>query len=150
MDKKIHEESAADGPDIDDTVIAPQPGLPQGDENILFVDADVDRRNRLTETLRALGFNVSPVSNGRWGFSAMLAENADLLLAAASMPDFSGVELADVALKLRPGMPILLLLDDDPQSCARARHLQRDLHTAPAGSDIMEIARLVRRALDDG
>lgn len=81
-------------------------------ERILLVDDNEARRKDTTVLLRRLGYDVVHTSDSRAGFRELLVEGADLLLAAASMPIFSGVELAAVTKKLRPEMQVLLLVGD--------------------------------------
>ena len=81
-------------------------------ERILLVDDNNARRKDTTVLLRRVGYDVVHTADSRAGFRELLIEGADLLLAAASMPHFSGVELAAVTKKLRPEMHVLLLVGD--------------------------------------
>ncbi|HVC59684.1 MAG TPA: cache domain-containing protein [Acetobacteraceae bacterium] len=77
---------------------------------ILLVDDDADVREAAQEMLSELGHAVTAAGSGPEGL-ALLREAAefDLLLADFAMPKMTGLQLAALAVMLRPGLPVLLM-----------------------------------------
>ncbi len=78
---------------------------------ILLVEDDADVRDVLRETLAAAGFRVVTATTGRAAAAILEFDTAvDLLLSDMVMPGgMSGTELARLARRLRPGLPVLLM-----------------------------------------
>ena len=77
---------------------------------ILFVDDDEGVREAGREILRALGHHVLVAANGQQGLKLLRAgREIDLLLTDVVMPGgISGIDLAREAVRLRPGLHVLL------------------------------------------
>lgn len=117
-------------------------------ERVLLVDDNDARRKGTTVLLRRLGYDVVHTSDSRAGFRELLVEGADLLLAAASMPHFSGVELATVTKKLRPEMHVLLMVGDSKSFRVVSNDSLDTVKTLSVPCDPEEICAKVRSMLD--
>lgn len=117
-------------------------------ERILLVDDNDVRRKDTTVLLRRLGYDVVHTADSRAGFRELLVEGADLLLAAASMPHFSGVELAAVTKKLRPEMHVLLMVGDSKSFHVPNSESLNSVRTLSVPCDPQDICNKVRSILD--
>lgn len=116
---------------------------------ILLVDDNDTRRKDTTVLLRRLGYDVVHTADSRAGFRELLVEGADLLLAAASLPHFSGVELATVTKKLRPEMQVLLMVGDSKTFHVSSNDSLSTVHTLSVPCDPQDICDKVRAVLTD-
>ena len=84
---------------------------PKGSEIILLVEDEVAVRKLARMILEARGYVVHEASNGRAGLALCETHegNIDLLVTDVVMPELGGRELAEGALKLRPGVKILFM-----------------------------------------
>jgi signal transduction histidine kinase/CheY-like chemotaxis protein len=84
---------------------------PRGSEFILLVEDEDMVRVLARRVLEASGYVVYEASNGREGLAFCQAHEGpiDLLLSDVVMPELGGRELADAALKLRPGMKVMFI-----------------------------------------
>ncbi len=82
-----------------------------GSEVILLVEDDDMVRMLAREILEGLGYVVHEALNGRHGLALCEAHKGpiDLLLTDVMMPELGGRELAEGALKLRPGVKVLFM-----------------------------------------
>ncbi len=90
--------------------LAPEEIVPGNQETVLVVEDDPDVRSYVTETLRALNYQVRSVADGP---SALVLLNrpepVDLLLTDVVMPAMNGRVLADAARQARPGLAVLFM-----------------------------------------
>ncbi len=114
---------------------APEPGEPPvaaemtaGTQplRILLVDDDADVRESAQAMLEELGHAVTAADSGPAGL-ALLRETAefDLLLVDFAMSAMTGVQFAEHAMTLRPGLPVLLMTGY-VESAARQSWSERD------------------------
>ena len=84
--------------------------LPEGTETILLVDDDSIIIELAQETLERLGYRVVTANCSAAALKDFQAqpEKFDLVIANQSMPQWTGLELAEQILDLRPGIPIIL------------------------------------------
>lgn len=101
--------------------IEPRINNTQRPKNILIVDDEAPIRLLVSHILRQAGYEVLI---GIDGIDAARHLNGaapiDLLLTDVSMPGMNGVELARLARKVRPGLPVLFVsgsLDCFPDTC---------------------------------
>ncbi len=78
---------------------------------ILLVEDDDSVRDIAKETLLHIGYDVLTAENGRSGYDLFLEkiDSIDFLLTDIVMPIMDGKELATLALKLRPDLPVLYM-----------------------------------------
>ena len=84
---------------------------PKGSEVILLVEDEDTVRKLARMILEASGYVVLEARNGREGLALCEAHEGpiDLLLSDVVMPELGGRELAEGALKLRPGMKVMFM-----------------------------------------
>lgn len=84
---------------------------PSGSPTVLLVEDEDSVRAMAARILRQKGFTVVEASDGAAALAALQDYGGalDLILTDVVMPGVSGVELADRALQLRPGMPVLFM-----------------------------------------
>jgi nitrogen-specific signal transduction histidine kinase/ActR/RegA family two-component response regulator len=90
---------------------AAEPSTAYRGETVLVVEDDNDLRIYLAEVLRELGYTVITANGSEQAFKHLnaLAPKIDLLLTDVVMPGRNGRELAQEALRLRPGLPVLYM-----------------------------------------
>ncbi len=91
-----------------ETVPAQRPA--QGGEVVLVVEDEADVRDVAVEGLRALGYRTLSAGNAEAALAILRSTcRIDLLFSDVVMPGFrNGVQLADEARRLRPGLKVLL------------------------------------------
>jgi len=94
--------------------VLPQPGADAASEarkaaRLLFVDDDFLISLSTTSLLEDLGHHVLKASTGAAALKLLQDDGAvDLMITDYAMPGMNGLQLAEEARKLRPGLPILL------------------------------------------
>jgi CheY-like chemotaxis protein len=80
-------------------------------ETVMVVDDERPLVALAEETLAALGYEPAGFDSSRAALEAFRAEPGryDLVLTDETMPDMSGLELAGEILRVRPGLPIVLM-----------------------------------------
>ena len=125
---------------------------PGGRESILVVEDDDSVRAYATESLRELGYRVAEASSGRSALE--LLEHApplDLLLTDVVMPGgYNGRELADEAVKRRPGLKVLYMTGYSRDAILRHGRLAPGVHVIGKPFSLAELAEKVRERLDAG
>ena len=125
---------------------------PGGRESILVVEDDDGVRAYATESLRELGYRVAEASSGRSALE--LLEHApplDLLLTDVVMPGgYNGRELADEAVKRRPGLKVLYMTGYSRDAILRHGRLAPGVHVIGKPFSLAELAEKVRERLDAG
>jgi len=86
--------------------LGPPPG---GREMILIVDNEEPLLEMTGQTLERLGYQVLALSSGIEALEAFRArpETFDLVITDLTMPQMTGVELAQEMFRIRPGLPII-------------------------------------------
>lgn len=126
------------------------PCLPGGSERILIVDDEEELLDTYRKILDRLGYKVLARKNGREALEEFLArpERFDLIITDQTMPEMSGIELAEQVLKIRPRMPIILCTGYG-EACdfkrAGAAGIREAFHKP---FDRKQMAEAVRRVLD--
>jgi signal transduction histidine kinase len=86
--------------------VAPAPAA-GGGALILVVDDDAGVRDYVVEVLEGLGYATLAAEDGPTGLAVLDRETVDLVVLDYAMPGMTGAEMAQQALKARPGLPIL-------------------------------------------
>jgi CheY-like chemotaxis protein len=76
---------------------------------ILLVDDDAEMREVLASSLEFLGHRVVAARNGEQGLDLLTATRPDLLIVDYAMPGLTGVDVAERARRIHPGMPIVFV-----------------------------------------
>jgi PAS domain S-box-containing protein len=84
--------------------------LPTGTERILFVDDEELLVEMARHMLESLGYHVTVATNGRKAWKLFLEDPSqfDLIITDQTMPDTTGLILAQKMLRVRKEMPIIL------------------------------------------
>lgn len=124
--------------------------LPRGSERILVVDDEELIASMYKKTLEALGYAVTAMSNSKQALDTYHAspDSFDIILTDQTMPDLTGIELANEIFKIRPETPIILCTGHNAMiSENEARELGIDTFlTKPV--DIKILATTIRKILD--
>jgi PAS domain S-box-containing protein len=83
---------------------------PQGNEHILFIDDEAILANLGKDLLESLGYSVVAITNSNEGLELFLADpkRFDLIITDQTMPEMTGMTLAQKMLQIRPDIPIIL------------------------------------------
>jgi PAS domain S-box-containing protein len=121
-----------------------------GAENILLVEDDEALRTYTSEILRELGYRVSTCANGVDAL-ALLDETVkiDLLLTDVVMPGgLNGRQLADQAIRKRPGLKVLFMTGYTRDAIVHHGRLDEGVHMIGKPFSFQELAAKVRARLD--
>jgi signal transduction histidine kinase len=118
----------------------PNPTTPA---NILVVDDDKLVRRFMTESLRALGYQVHDVGDGAEALALLDRHRFDLLLADFAMPGMNGAEVAKAAQSKHPELPVLIVSGYADSSAVEralgsARQLRKPFDMAELGAAVAE------------
>lgn len=85
--------------------------IPEGSENILFVDDEEEIGNLARQILERAGYTVTTKTDSREALKLFQKkpQEFDLVVTDQAMPKLYGVKLAEEILKVRPGLPIILI-----------------------------------------
>ncbi len=124
---------------------------PMGCEVILLVEDDDLIRMLARQILEVCGYVVHEARNGRQGLALCQAHEGpiDLLLTDVMMPELGGRELAEVAVRLRPGMKVLMM-SGLSQDAVFTDGDQRGINFLQKPFLLADLARRVRDTLDSG
>jgi len=123
---------------------------PGGRESILVVEDDDGVRAYATEALRELGYRVAEAPSGMAALGVLdSVPRLDLLLTDVIMPgDYNGRELADEAVKRRPGLRVLFMTGYSRDAILRNGRLAPGVHVIGKPFSLEELAGKVRGRLD--
>lgn len=129
--------------------------VPRGTERILFVDDEEDLLYAGARMLKRLGYESVVFRSSLEALKAFRAkpDSFDLIITDQSMPHMTGTELAREALRIRPGMPIILCSGFSPDSGETITRQQaeasgiREVQMKPLGN--AEMAGIIRKILDE-
>ncbi len=123
---------------------------PGGRESILLVEDDDSVRAYAMEALRELGYRVAEASSGKAALTVLDgAPKLDLLLTDVVMPgDYNGRELAEEALKRRPGLRVLYMTGYSRDAIMQDGRLDPGAHLLGKPFSMEELAAKVRSGLD--
>ena len=76
---------------------------------ILLAEDDASMRTYLVRALERVGYAVDPVASGIDALPLLERESYDLLLTDIVMPGMDGIELAQRAASLAPGMRVMFI-----------------------------------------
>jgi PAS domain S-box-containing protein len=124
--------------------------LPKGGETILLVEDNAEVQAFVHKLLEILGYTVIAASNGSEALNALNGERSiDLLFTDVVMPGgMSGKDLAEAAVKLRPGLKVLYTSGYTENSIVHDGRLDQGvkLLSKPYGRE--RLANILRELLD--
>ncbi|MDA8141013.1 MAG: ATP-binding protein [Desulfobacteraceae bacterium] len=125
---------------------------PGGAETILFVDDEQILAGLGEQILRRLGYSVKTCTNPEYALALIQADPQafDLLMSDLTMPEMSGLELAEACKEIRPDLPVVictghadLLANDQNKADQLGIH---NFILKPAR--LQDMAATIRRVLD--
>jgi two-component system cell cycle sensor histidine kinase/response regulator CckA len=122
---------------------------PRGSEIILLVEDEDMVRGLARMILETSGYAVLEACNGREGLTMCETNEGpiDLLLSDVVMPELSGRELAEQAVKLRPGMKVMFMSGYTPDIILK-EGVQKGTAFLQKPFTPVELAQKVRETLD--
>ncbi len=122
----------------------------RGSENILLVDDEELLTESYGEILEGLGYQVVTKTSSNEALETFRVHPArfDLVLTDYTMPDMTGVQLAEALLKVRPGIPIILysgFTEDITPQKAKSKGIRKML-SKPL--NIHYLSAVLRKCLD--
>jgi signal transduction histidine kinase/CheY-like chemotaxis protein len=84
--------------------------LLRGKEKVLVIDDEPSVLEMISETLRRLGYKVTPATGGTEGWKEFQRHPLyyDLVITDHAMPEITGVRLAEKILGMRPDVPVII------------------------------------------
>ena len=134
--------------------VTPEPDnatMPEGTEQILFVDDDESLANLGGELLTEMGYQVSTMTDSTEALKlfAANADRFDLVITDQTMPDLTGKELTQKIKKIRPDIPTILCTGFSSKiDEAKATELGINAFLMKP-LDLPELSQTVRRVLDE-
>ncbi len=125
--------------------------IPQGSETVLVSEDEAPVRRVLVRTLEKYGYRVLEAENGlqalqkAWGYR----EPIQLLLTDTVMPKMNGKELADELRKTRPNIKVVFISGYPKEILSQQGVLDAGIHLIQKPFDLEELARQVRKVLDE-
>ncbi len=138
--------------DVKDKKIAAVGGKhPTGSERILLIDDEEPIALMLQMMLKRLGYQVIARTSSLDALKDFRADPSkfDLVISDRSMPNMTGVQLAQELIAIRPDIPIIVctgFADEKDEQFARAAGV-KDILIKPVA--IADLAAMVRKVLDD-
>ncbi len=124
--------------------------IPRGNERILVVDDDRVQAESLSAMLERLGYISAFATEGIKALEMLRADPRafDVIVTDQNMPHMSGTTLAEVAMRIRKDLPVIICTGClDKSGEEKVAHLGiRELVMKPF--TLNEIASAIRRALD--
>jgi nitrogen-specific signal transduction histidine kinase len=123
---------------------------PRGTESILLVEDEDAVRELVQTVLEARGYRVAVARNGREGLKLCESHTGgiDLLVTDVVMPELGGRELAEAAIKLRPGLKVLYM-SGHTQDVILKEGVQQGAAFLHKPFTPMQLAQKVRDTLDE-
>lgn len=128
----------------------PEPAVRGGSETVLVVEDDDTVRLLACRELEILGYRMLSAGSGAEALTRIeQGEAVDLLFTDIVMPGgLSGRELADAALRLRPGLPVLFTSGYTENAIVHHGRLDPGVLLLSKPYRRVELSRAVRGALD--
>jgi CheY-like chemotaxis protein len=126
--------------------------VPTGSERILFVDDEEEIGHLASQMLQKVGYSVTTETDSLEALERFRdrPDDFDLVITDQAMPKLYGVKLAEEILKIRPGIPIILIsgfADSITLESVQEKGI-RDYIMKPLSGP--ELAQAIRHALDSG
>jgi DNA-binding NtrC family response regulator len=139
----------AEGPEgaEDDELLA----MPTGTEHIMVVDDEPGVATMASETLRVLGYTVDEFIDSRDALRAFRDDPAryDAIVTDQTMPHFTGTQLLASMSFIRPELPVVISSGFQPRVESSLAGGGLSPHFLSKPYTIDELARMVRRAIDE-
>jgi len=113
---------------------------------ILYVEDNDFVRESCAELLATAGRRIVGVADGASARAALREQNVNLLLTDISLPDCSGLDIAQEALRQNPSLPVIVCSGYDLEDATRSLGATAYALTKPFDLDELEalVAKLAR------
>jgi CheY-like chemotaxis protein len=122
----------------------------KGTERILLVDDEEIVRNVLEKGLQRLGYRVTAESSGKAALARLqqAPDDFDLVITDQTMPQMSGLQLAEAVRAIRSQLPVILATGYSPEVSGRDASAFGLAGIVGKPMHFTELTQLMRRALD--
>jgi len=121
-----------------------------GQETILLVEDDPGVRSYSVEILRELGYRVIEADSGATALRRLqLHDSIVLLFTDVGLPDMTGRQLADEALKRRPGLKVLFTTGYARNAIVHHGRLDSDVEMIGKPFTYADLAAKIRSVIDE-
>jgi CheY-like chemotaxis protein len=129
---------------------APLAALVTGEERVLLVDDEEAQVQTMRNMLRRLGYEVVAKTNTAEALALFRQDprQFDLVITDQTMPQMSGLGLAQVLLRIRPGLPIILCTGFSEMVDANGALASGVSQFLMKPFSVREMAETIRRALE--
>jgi CheY-like chemotaxis protein len=119
-----------------------------GAETILVVEDDDALRAYAGDILRELGYQIIEAKNGAAALDMLERDGIDLLFTDVVMPGMNGRQLADEAVRRRPGLKVLFTTGYTRNAIVHHGRLDAGVHMIGKPYTFDELGAQVRALLD--
>ncbi|WP_376088438.1 ATP-binding protein [Roseomonas sp. CCTCC AB2023176] len=138
---------ADDAPDAPAPAPAAQPG--QG-EAVLLVEDDPAVRMLVLEVLRDLGYRAHAVGRADDALPILRGDvRLDLMVSDVGLPGMNGRDLAAIARRLRPGLPVLFITGYPGGASTRSEFLESGMELVSKPFAIDALSRTIRTMMEE-
>ena len=132
--------------------IVKNPDLPRGKDRILFVDDEPSLVKIGVRSLSNLGYTVASYTSSLRALEAFMKDPGgfDLLITDLTMPNLTGVQLAEKILEVRPDMPIIMCTGFSERITQESAHEIGIAHLAIKPIMASEMARIIADVMKKG
>jgi signal transduction histidine kinase/DNA-binding response OmpR family regulator len=121
-----------------------------GQESILVVEDDAGVRSYSVEILRELGYRIIEADSGATALRRLqLHDSIVLLFTDVGLPDMTGRQLADEALKRRPGLKVLFTTGYARNAIVHHGRLDSDVEMIGKPFTYADLAAKIRSVIDE-
>jgi DNA-binding NtrC family response regulator len=119
--------------------------------SVLLVDDEKNILLTLSQALQLAGYRTELAGTGKLGLEVALARPVDAVLLDVQLPDMDGLAVLEQLLKVRPGLPVLMMSGHGTiETAVKATRLgARDFLEKPIGRDRLLVALRNALALKD-
>ena len=131
------------------TDVSPGP-LAMGEGRVLLVDDEEAQVESVRNMLERMGYKVVAKTDSRKAL-ALFRQNPrmfDLVITDQTMPQMTGVKLAEELLRIRPDLPVILCTGFSETVDAKAAQVSGIRHFLMKPFSVREMAETIRRALE--
>mgnify|MGYP000600808902 FL=1 len=117
---------------------------------MIVVEDDAQVKMMLGAVLSDFGFCVREAVDADSALSLLRSDEAcHLLVTDVGLPGMNGLQLAEIARGLRPGLPVLFVTGYAANAAVRAEFLEPGMHMISKPFSVQALAAAVREALGE-
>jgi PAS domain S-box-containing protein len=140
----LYPETRGAAPEVREAPLDYGPALAPAGESVLVVEDDEAVRLLVLDVLAELGYQAHEAGDAQAALAVLESPvRIDLLISDVGLPDMNGRQLADFALRRRPGLPVLFMTGY-AETAARAGFLAAGMELIAKPFSLEELAAKVR------